>query len=167
MSRKQVVEMGKEYPFKNSPTTLCFEAEIKRLAAQREEPIADLIRNLARLSEVSERHIYNYRSGKTEIPITAIQCFCEQFNSLALGLAWLSTFKVESDELDLIDLSRLASRAVRNILGAGDLFLEAFEDHKVDGYEMNKLELAGAMIHRDTRQLVEIARDAHRRSQAA
>lgn len=158
--------MSDEYPFKHSPTTLCFEAEIKRLAEERGEPIAQLISNLAKLSGVGERQIYNYRSGKSEIPIIAIQGFCEQFNSIALGIAWLSTFAVESDEMELYDLSRLASRTVRDVLNSGDVFLDAFEDGKVTGFELNRIELAGAKIHRDTRRLTEIARDAHRRSAA-
>lgn len=160
--------MSDQYPFKHSATTLCFEAEIKRLAEEREEPIAQLISDLAKLSGVGERQIYNYRSGKSEIPITAIQGFCEQFDSLGLGLAWLSTFSVGSDGIEeLFDLSRLASRTIRNVLTAGDLFLEAFEDQKIDGFEIEKLKHAGARIHRDTRMLTQVAEKAYQRSKAA
>lgn len=163
----KVALMREEFPYKNTPVQLCFEAEIKRIAENREEPMADVISKLARLSGVSERQIYNYRNGKTELTPEQIKIFCEQFNSIALGMSWLSTFDVEREEQELFDLSRFASRTVRNVLNAGDEFLDAFEDNKIDGYEMNKLELAAAKIHRDTVQLVEVARGQFNRRRAS
>lgn len=166
-SLKILADKHDEYPHKNTPVTLCFEAEVKRLSDEREEPIGKLIANLARLSGVSERQIYNYRAGKTEIAPEQIKIFCQQFDSFALGCAWFSTFGIEQDICDEFDLSRFASRTVRNVLQCGDKFLSAFDDGKIDGHEMNDLELASAQIQRDARRLTEIARDNYNRRRAA
>lgn len=164
---EKVVQMRDKFPYKNTPVQLCFEAEIKRIADERQEPMADVVTGLAKLSGVEMRQIYNYRNGKTAITPERIKIFCEQFNSIALGMAWLSTFDVEQEQTELYDLSRLASQSVRNVLKAGDEFLEAFEDNHIDGHEMNKLEFAAAQIQRDTVQLLETARDHHNRRKAA
>lgn len=166
-SLKLIKEKHDEYPYKNTPVTLCFEAEVKRLADERDEPTGKLIAKLAALSGVGERQIYNYRSGKTEIQPEQIRIFCQQFNSFALGCAWFSTFGIEQDVCDEFDLSRFASRTVRNVLQAGDKFLSAFDDGAIDGHEMNALELASAQIQRDARRLTEVARDNYNRRRAA
>lgn len=166
-SLKLIEQKHEEYPFKNTPVTLCFEAEIKRIAEEREEPMGDVIAALGKLSGVSERQIYHYRQGKTEIQPEQIKIFCQQFNSFALGCAWFSTFGIEQEICDEFDLSRFASRTVRNVLQAGDKFLAAFDDGAIDGHEMNELELASAQIQRDARRLTEMARDNHNRLRAA
>ncbi len=166
-SLKLIEQKHDEYPFKNTPVTLCFEAEIKRVAEEREEPLGDVTAKLANLSGVGERQIYNYRTGKTEIAPEQIKIFCQQFNSFALGCAWFSTFGIEQDVCDEFDLSRFASQTVRNVLQAGDKFLSAFDDGHIDGHEMNELELASAKIQRDARRLTEVARDAYNRRRAA
>lgn len=167
MKLRAIQEKHEEYPFKNTPATLCFEAEITRIAKERAEPLGDVTAKLAKLSGVGERQIYNYRTGKTEIAPEQIKIFCQQFNSFALGCAWFSTFGIEQDVCDEFDLSRIASRTVRNFLTYGEQFLDAFEDGKVDGHEMNRLELAGAQIQRDKDRLIEIARDNYQRRRAA
>lgn len=167
MKSFKLLEIKEEHPFKNTPVTLCFEAEIKRLAAEREEPVGNLIAKLAARSGVSERQIYHYRSGKTEIVPEQIKIFCQQFGSLALGCAWLSTFGIEQNVCDEFDLSRFVSKTVRNFLQCGETFLDAFDDGKVDGHEMNRLELVGAQIHRDANRLVETARDNYNRRRTA
>lgn len=167
MKSLKLLEKKQEYPYKNTPVTLCFEAEIKRLADERDEPVGSLIAKLAGLSGVSERQIYNYRSGKTEIVPEQIKIFCQQFDSFALGCAWFSTFGIEQEFCDEFDLSRFASRTVRNVLQAGDKFLSAFDDGAIDGHELNELELASAQIQRDARRLTEVARDNYNRRRAA
>ena len=167
MKLRAIEQKHEEYPYKNTPVQLCFEAEITRIAVERDEPLGALTAKLAELSGVGERQIYNYRMGKTEIAPEQIKTFCRQFDSFALGCAWFSTFGIEQDVCDEFDLSRIASRTVRNVLQAGDEFLAAFEDNKIDGHEMNRLELAGAKIHRDTNRLLETARDNYNHRRAA
>jgi hypothetical protein len=163
----EIAQKREEFPYKNTPVQLCFEAEIKRVADEREEPMAEVLKKLSKFSGVGERQIYNYRMGKTELTPELIKIFCEQFNSIALGMSWLSTFDVEHKEHELYDLSRFASSTVCNVLQAGDRFLRAFEDSHIDGHELNELELAGAKIQRDATRMVEIARGAYKRSRTA
>ena len=166
-SLRLIKEKHDEYPYKNTPVTLCFEAEVARISEEREETKAQIIAKLAEFSGVSERQIYHYRQGKTEIAPEQIKIFCQQFSSFALGCAWFSTFGIEQEMFDEFDLSRFASRTVRNVLQAGDKFLSAFDDGRIDGHEMNDLELASAEIQRDARRMTEVARDAYKRRMAA
>lgn len=166
-SLRLIQDKHEEYPYKNTPVTLCFEAEVKRIAEERNEPMAQTLKLLGDMSGVSERQIYNYRQGKTEISPEQIKIFCQQFNSFALGCAWFSTFGIEQEICDEFDLSRFASRTVRNVLQAGDRFLSAFDDGVIDGHELNELELASAQIQRDARRLTEVARDNYNRRRAA
>ena len=162
-----VVQMRDKYQYKNTPVTLCFEAEIKRIIDERGESAAEITNKLAAMSGVSERQIYNYRNGITELQPGHIKIFCQQFGSSALAFAWFSTFNVEQEAIDEFDLCRFASKTVRNVLQAGDRFLSAFDDGKIDGFEMNELELASAQIQRDARRLTEIARENYNRRRAA
>lgn len=167
MKLRAIQQKHEEYPFKNTPVQLCFEAEITRIAKEREDPLGDVTAKLSELSGVTDRQIYNYRMGKTEIAPEQIKIFCQQFNSFALGCAWFSTFGIEQEVCDEFDLSRVASKTVRNFLQYGELFLDAFDDGKIDGHEMNRLELAQAQIHRDANHLAEIARDNYNKRRAA
>lgn len=162
----KLLKKHEEYPYKNSPVTLCFEVEIKRLSEEREEPMGDVIAALAKMTGVSERQIYNYRQGKTEITPDQIKIFCQQFNSFSLGCAWFQTFGIEQEICDEFDLTRFASRTMRNVLEAGDRFLAAFEDGAIDGHEMNLLEIASAQIKRDATRLTEVARGHYQRRRA-
>ena len=167
VTETNVVQMRDKHQFKNTPVTLCFEAEIKRIIDERGESAAEVTKRLAAMSGVSERQIYHYRNGITELQPNHIKIFCQQFGSSALAFAWFSTFNVEQEQLDEFDLSRFASQTVRNVLSAGDKFLSAFDDGKIDGFEMNELELASAQIQRDARRFVEVARDNYNRRRAA
>lgn len=155
----EVVPISQQYPFKDTPLALTLTNEIKRVAEQRGEEIGTVIKHLARFTNLTERQIYNYRTGKTQIPENLILTFCLQFRSTALATAWL----LEKDAIDLLDsydLIRLAGTSARNVLKTHDSFLEAFEDGNIDGFEITKLrqETSGAVA--SFHQLREIA-EAH------
>jgi transcriptional regulator with XRE-family HTH domain len=139
-----------------------FEAEIKRTAAEAKCSIAEVMRELANVSGISENHLYNYRSGKTDIPGQTIRAFCTIFKSNALADV------VRCDELEFdidgeLDLTQLCSRHVRSMLEAGNDFLDAFADGKIDGHEELKLVHTTARIHRDSFRLLEVAQQIRRR----
>lgn len=142
-SEANVVSMHEQFPFKNSPQSLTFENEIKRVAREREEPIAKTIEKLATLSGVGERQIYNYRDGKTDIPSGLIPVFCRQFGSNALAMAILGQCE-PCAEIDAFDIVQLANESCRKTLEAHNRFLEAFSDGKIDGFEHNELKKATA-----------------------
>jgi hypothetical protein len=156
-----------DYPFKNTPLQLCFEAEITRISKEREEPMAETVDKLAQLAGVTSRQIYNYKSGKSEITPDLVKTFCFQFGSTALGCAWLTGFGIEQPECDQFDLTLVVSRKTQNVLRLGTQMFEAFEDNKIDGFELNKLHTTAAAIVRDARHLVEYAQSVHQRQRGS
>lgn len=153
-----------EYPFRNSLLALTLDAEIKRIALEREEAVGDTIKKLAKLSGVHERQIYNYRSGKSQIPDDKILIFCKQFRSVALSVAWLQV-EAAMDELEELDLVQLANRTCQQVLGAHSAFLEAFDDGKIDGFELTNLKTKRAAAFAGVNRLMEIAEADYQRRQ--
>lgn len=169
MNRKRaanVVSMHEQYPFKNSPQSLTLECEIKRIAAERDESIDRTIKNLAGLSGVSERQIYNYRNGKTDIPSGLVAVFCNQFGSNALAMAILKQC-CRTEDCEDFDIVRLANRSARHTLSAHERFLEAFDDGTIDGFELNELKKQTAAGVSNFHRLEQVAEDAYNRRRAA
>lgn len=161
-----VVPMHEQYQFKNSPQSLTLECEIKRIAGERGESIDQTIKNLADLSGVSERQIYNYRSGKTDIPAGLIPIFCNQFKSNALAMAILRQC-CATDDCDGFDIVRLANQSARHTLAAHERFLEAFDDDIIDGFELNELKRQTAAGVANFHRLEQVAEDAYNRRRSA
>lgn len=159
----ELAQMREDFPFKNSPQSLTFENEIKRIATEREEPINQTINTLSKMSGVTVRHIYNYRNGKTDIPSGLIPIFCKQFNSNALAMSILTQCET-TEEFEGFDLVKLVNKSGQYALGVHGHFLEIFEDDKVTGYELNESKrlTAGAIavFHR----LDQIVEDAYNRN---
>jgi hypothetical protein len=132
-----------EYPHRNSPLSLTLDGEIKRLANERGESIEQIQKGIAAFLSISTRQVYNYRMGKTLIPETQILKFCKQFNSLALATVWLCE---ESEEglPDDFDFVRFANESARTVLQTHDKYLEAFEDKKINGFELTELKKSTA-----------------------
>ena len=165
-TNSKVVSMHEQYPFKNSPQSLTLECEIKRIADERSESIDQTIKNLAALSGLSERQIYNYRTGKTDIPSGLIAVFCNQFGSNALAMAILRQCEV-CEEVELFDIVLLANKSAQETLGVHAHFLSAFEDGQIDGFEYNesKRKTANAVAH--FHRLDKVVEDAYNRRRAA
>lgn len=166
MSLKSIQTKNEEFPHKNSLHSLTLESEIKRIAAERVEPMERVVRKLAEMSGIGERQIYNYRTGKTDIPSSLIPVFCRQFGSNALAMAILQQCR-ESDEQDCFDLVRLANQSARTTLQAHDKFLEAFDDGHINGFEYNELKKASAGAIANFHRLDQIVEDAYSRRRAA
>lgn len=168
MQRKEisnVVLMREQYPFKNSPQSLTFETEIKRIAAEREENIEKTIKKLSELSGVKERQIYNYRTGKTDIPSSLIPIFCNQFGSNALAMAILKQCS-PTEEIEDFDIVKLANKSAQLTLKTHSKFLEIFEDKKVDGFERNEVKRLTAAGVASFHQLEQVVDDAYNRRRA-
>lgn len=153
-----------EFPHRNSPVALTFEAEIKRISIEKDLTIGQVMTKLAGFANVDVRQLYNYRSGKTDIPSLLIPKFCKQFHSNALAMAIVSMCnKTEFEERDEFDLTRFCSKTLRDQLQHGDDFLEAFDDGTIDGHELTKLSLSTTKIIRNANRLLEIATFEHNR----
>jgi hypothetical protein len=134
----ELVRKNEEFPFKNTPIQLTFEAEILRLSKEREEPIGDVIGKLAKMSGVKERQIYRYRSGSNAIPESSILPFCKQFKSAALVVAWLQA-ETALDEPEGLDIVQIANRSCKQVLETHSRYLSAFDDGQIDGFELAEL----------------------------
>lgn len=152
----------------HSPVALTFDAEIKRLAAEKGKQIGEMMTKLAEFTGLDERHLYNYRSGKTDIPSLLIPVFCKQFESNALAMSVVSMCETDDfDERDSYDLAKLCTGTIRAMLKGGEEFIDAFDDGRIDGHELIKLKNTRARIVRDANRLVEVATHAHERRVSA
>lgn len=160
----KLVDKAAEYPARLSPVALTFEAEIKRIAADAEVSIDEVMRRLSKFSGIGTSQLYNYRAGKTSIPVDHIPIFCRQFHSNALAMSILTMCEAtEIEHQDDFDLTRFCSSSVRDMLQLGDQFMEAFEDGRIDGHEETKLNGTAARIIRSTHRSLEIVRAARNR----
>jgi len=163
MPNLRLIDKQKEFPAHLSPLALTFEAEIKRVRIESGCEIADVMRELAAASGVSENHLYNYRNGNTDIPGSLIRVFCSIFKSNALADVTRCDeleFEIEGD----IDIAQMCNRQVRSMLDGGNDFLDAFDDGRIDGHEEIKLAHSAARIRRDSYRLLEYAQRSRRRS---
>lgn len=143
-----------------------FEAEIKRVVDESGSDVAGVMRRLSEVSGISENHLYNYRSGKTDIPGSHIRTFCSIFRSNALA----EVVRVDEIEFEVegeLDFAQICNSHVRSMLEGGQDFLDVFADGRVDGHEEIKLARTSAKINRDSYRLFEIARSIRRRQTAS
>ena len=99
----------------NLPQTL--DAEFKRLAREEQRPMEELVEEVARLVGKSPRQIYNFRSGKWDIPSQLIPVFCKRFRSLALLQALADECRETEIEVpEHYELTCLVSKTVRDDL---------------------------------------------------
>lgn len=162
---KNVVSMHEQFPFKNSQQSLTFENEIKRIAEERQETIAETSKKLSKLSGVGERQIYNYRVGKTDIPAGLIPIFCKQFGSNALAMSILKQCEA-AEQIDGFDLVKLVNTSAQNALGVHQHFLKVFEDGKITGFEFNETKIKTAKAVAVFHRLDQIVEDAYNRRNA-
>ena len=165
-SNLEIVRKHDEYPFKESLLALTLEAEIKRTSEEREESVGSLVKKLAKFAGLSERQIYNYRTGKTQIPENQITTLCKQFRSAALMIAWLQD-DAAMDEPEGFDLVQLANRSAQQVLNTHCKYLAAFDDGKIDGFELSELKLATATTVAHFHHLQSIAEADYQRRRAA
>jgi hypothetical protein len=148
----------------HSPVALTFDAEIKRVSAEKGLEIGKVMKKLAAATGLEERHLYNYRSGKTDIPSLLIPILCKQFESNALAMTVIGLCDDCSfDERDAFDLAKFCTGTIRNMLKGGEDFLDAFEDNRIDGHELIRLKNTRALIVRDANRMLEVAVHAHER----
>lgn len=163
---QNLVQINEKFPYKNSPQSLTLENEIKRTANKRGESIGRTIERLAEFSGITERQIYNYISGKCDVPSGQIVVFCREFGSNALVMSILHQCE-ESKPLEEYDIVRLGNKSARETLAVHDTFFEVFEDGEVDGFELTKLKKSKASAVANFNYLEQIAEDNYKRRRAA
>lgn len=152
-------------PESPSPIALTFEAEIKRIAAEKGLEIGKVMEKLSGFTGISTTHLYNYRTGKTPIPADLIPVLCKQFHSRALAMTLIAMCdETPEDDHDGLELTQFCSRSTREMLSFGEEFLAAFDDGKIDGHEEMRLRNSHAKIIRNANRKLELVVSARRRN---
>lgn len=164
MTTRKLEAVKKATPETHSLVALTFDAEIKRIAIEKGREIGEIMAKLAGFTGLDERQLYNYRSGRSDIPALLIPIFCRQFESNALAMAVLSMCDAEhTPPADGFDIARFCSESVKEMLECGTDFLNAFEDGRITGHEVAKLKNTRAKIIRSANRLLEAAQTARGR----
>ena len=148
----------------NLPNVL--DREFVRVAKSEGIPVDDLMEEVAALSHLKIRQLYNYRSGKQVIPATLIPIFCKRFKSRAL-LHALEAACNETLEVvpDGYDVTRLVTQTVRDTLNHYEKYLDAFEDGVITKQELDELMSSGDRVAQSISQFKAIAVEDYERRQ--
>jgi hypothetical protein len=165
-NNNKLAVIAEEYPYKHCLTTLTFDSELKRVAEERSEQIGITISKLSTLSGVGGKQIYNYRMGKTPIPEASLLAFCKHFASTAIISAWLAENEV-CEVPDGFDLVRVTNKSAQQFLKTHEAFMTAFDDGKIDGFEMIELEKSTATSIASVNNLRHIARMSFQKKKVA
>jgi hypothetical protein len=146
---------------------LMLDDEFKRVAKAEQISMEDLVTDVARLVGCSTRQIYNYRSGKWELPGSMIPTLCKRFASLSLlhELAG-ECASTEIEVPESYELTRMISGSVQTDMIHYGRLLDAFDSDGIDRRELDELEASGARVVENIRMLEEIARQDYERRTA-
>jgi hypothetical protein len=150
----------------NLPHTI--DREFKRVAKAEGISMEALVAEVALLTKKSERQIYNFRSGKWELPPSLFPVLCNRFRSRAILDALID--ECEATPVDLpesFDLTKLISQTVREDLRHYEQFIDAYEDGAIDAQELAALKESGERVVLNVRRFEAIALDNYERHQAA
>lgn len=150
----------------NLPHTL--DEEFRRLARATGMTMEELVAEVAALTGFSQRHIYNFRSGKWPVPADLVPILYKRFSSTAL----LDELKDECQRTpvqipDQFELTLLTSQTLREDLLHYERVLKAFEDGAIDARELAELRDSGARVVQNVRMFEAIAEADYERRKAA
>lgn len=137
---------------------LTLDAEFKRVAREEQKSMDDLVTEVAALTGKCARQLYNFRSGKWDLPSSLIPLLCRRFRSRALLDALIDECRgTEVEVPDLFDLTRLISRTVGDDMRHFESYIRAFEDGIVSEQELRELRESGERLISDVRKFEAIA----------
>jgi hypothetical protein len=147
------------------------DAEFKRVAKAEGKSMEALVEEVAALVGYRPRQIYNFRSGKWDIPSSLIPRLCNRFHSRALLDALIDECGETRVEVpDNYELTCIVSQTVRDDLRHYEKFLAAFEDSEINERELAELRESGARVISNVKKFEAIAEadcDRQQRAQAA
>jgi hypothetical protein len=77
-----------------------FSREIERVASEEGIPVGDLVGEIARILGKDTRMVYHWRTGRYELPASAIPSLCRRFDSEELAVAVLAETRREAECID-------------------------------------------------------------------
>jgi hypothetical protein len=141
--------------------------EFKRVAKAEGKSMEALVEEIAGLLGKRPRQVYNFRSGKWDVPSQLFPLLCKRFGSLALIDALRDECRAATAEVEVpeeYELTCLVSQTVRDDLRHYEKFLAAFEDGVITEAEMEELHASGARIISNVHKFEAIAQtDLNRR----
>lgn len=90
-----------------------FQIELRRVSAEEDVSMADVMASLEALTGYSARQLYNFRNGKWPLPPEIVPVLCRRFKSNEMGVALaverpnedeVSGFDIEQEAVDLLRL---------------------------------------------------------------
>lgn len=144
---------------------LTLDEEFKRTAKEESLSMESLVDEVSRLAGCSTRQMYNYRSGKWQIPAQLIPVLCRRFKSRALLEALIDECRATHIEVpDSYDLTRLIAQVVRQDLKHYERCLDAFDtDGGIDRLELEEITNTTERVIQNARQVLAIAKENYER----
>lgn len=140
--------------------------EFRRVAKAEGKSMDALVEEIAGLTGKSVRQLYNFRSGKWDIPSQLIPVLCRRFRSRALLDALSEECGESAVEVpDPYDLTRLVSQTVRGDLRYFEQFLDAFEDGVIEKQELDRLRESSEYLILDVKKFFAMAEADYARRQ--
>lgn len=147
-----------DHDTRHSPLAMTFNNEVKRLSLEKGISMDETVKLLSGECNIGTRHIYNYRTGVTDIPSSLLPVFCRAFGSNALVMTLVDRCEVGDFEMgDAFDLINFCGQSLTDMMAGAQVFNEAVRDGKVDGHELVEVKNWMARIIRNAYRKIEIA----------
>jgi hypothetical protein len=139
---------------------LTLDNEFVRVARIEEISLEALMAEAAELTGRSTRELYNYRSGKLDIPSKLLPALCLRFKSFLLLDALREGCRQMRREVpDTFDLTLCVARTVREDMRHYEFLIEAFESNGVDPQELESLRKSANRVIENAYQLLSVAEE--------
>jgi hypothetical protein len=152
---------------KVDPFAQTLDDEFKRVAREEDIPMDALVEEVAKLTELRPRQLYNYRSGKWPIPAKIIPILSKRFRSTAL----LAVVRGQVHQLFLLvpdcrDIDERERDLLRLILEHHSALIARFKSEELDANDVIRLEEQTERIVQSERQLFACVEIEYERRQA-
>lgn len=120
---------------------LALDNELRRVAAEEDVTLDEMVNEIAALIGKTARMLYNYRSGKWDLPSSLIPVLCARFKSHTLLNALAGELKETIIEVPQgIEFSQLAIQILRQICDHHHALIEAYKTEATDLNTLSRLE---------------------------
>src|SRR5262245_52249075 len=139
---------------KVDPLAQALDDEFKRVAHEEDMAMSDLVEEVAALTSLSPRHLYNLRSGKWSIPARIIPVVSRRFRSTALITALRGQMsEPPSMQIECSEISERAMNLLKRIIDHHSALLDKISSPALDANDLLRLEESTERIIQSEREL--------------